>query len=157
MSGPSEAAGDDLLERGMAAMRGQAFSRLLGTRLVDLKPGFAELNLPITDELKQQHDFVHGGVLSYLADNALTFAGGAQLGAPVVTSEMKINYLRPATGDMLIARAQAIGSGRLQAVVRCDVVTVHDGVERLCAAAQGTITRLGTKSDADLAVDASST
>lgn len=32
---------------------------------------------PLRDEHLQQHGFVHGGVISYLADNALTFAGGS--------------------------------------------------------------------------------
>ena len=57
----------------------------------------------------------------------------------VVTLEMKINYLRPATGDMLIARADTISSGKRQAVCQCQIFAVADGEEKLCAAAQGTI------------------
>jgi uncharacterized protein (TIGR00369 family) len=60
--------------------------------------GPAELRLPIRDEPKQQHGFLHGGVVSYAADNALTYAGGSVLGPAIVTSEFKINYLRPAAG-----------------------------------------------------------
>ncbi|MGP5081274.1 hypothetical protein ACTXJ8_05620 [Corynebacterium variabile] len=30
--------------------------------------------------MTQQHGFFHGGVLSYLADNSLTFAGGTAPG-----------------------------------------------------------------------------
>ena len=150
MTGIAGEVDDGLLKRGTAALRGQPFSRLMGTRIVDLRLGYAELSLPIVEDFRQQNGFVHGGVLGYLADNALTFAGGAQLGTAVVTSEMKINYLRPATGELLIARAHAISSGRLQAVVRCDVVAVEDDAERLCAAAQGTVTRLGKKEDPDV-------
>lgn len=82
---------------------------------------------------------MHGGVLSYLADNALTYAGGTALLQPVVTSEFKINYLRPAVGQRLVARAHAVHTGRSQAVCRCDVWVVKDGEEKLCAVAQGTI------------------
>ena len=92
--------------------------------------------------MKQQHGFVHGGVLSYLADNALTFAGGTALRAPVVTSEFKINYLRPGVGESLVVRAEAVHVGRSQVVCRCEVHAVQDGAEKLCALAQGTIARM---------------
>ena len=133
----------NLLALGQKVLAAQPFSALLGTEIILFTPKKTELALNITDEIKQQHGFVHGGVLSYLADNALTFAGGAALGGGgVVTNEMKINYLRPAVGDRLIARAEAIYAGRSQAVCRCDVYAVKDGVESLCAAAQGTIAAL---------------
>ncbi len=104
-----------------------------------------ELRVPITEQIQQQHGFVHGGVVSYLADNALTFAGGMALGPGVVTSEYKINYVRPAVGDFLAARATAVHAGRTQAVCRCDVYAVSDGTEKLCAVAQGTIALMGAR------------
>ena len=93
----------------------------------------------------KQHGFVHGGVVSYLADNTLTFAGGAKLGVPVVTAKIKINDIRPATGDLLVAQADAISTGRSQIVVRCDVFTVTKDGERLCAAAERTVSLLRDK------------
>jgi len=95
------------------------------------------------DDLTQQHGFAHGGVVSYLADNALTYAGGTAMQVPVVTSEFKVNYVRPAVGERLIARASAVAVSKTQAVCRCDVFAVNDGAEKLCAVAQGTIVRLG--------------
>lgn len=133
----------DLLAHGRAILAEQPFSVLLGAELTLLTPQRAELQLPLRQPLKQQHGFAHGGVVSYLADNALTYAGGAAMAAPVVTSEYKINYVRPALGERLIARAECISRGRQQAVVRCDVFAVRDGEERLCAVAQGTIARMG--------------
>jgi uncharacterized protein (TIGR00369 family) len=98
----------ELIASGMNALASQPFSRLLGATLVHYSESGTELHIPIADELKQQHGFVHGGVISYAADNALTFAGGSALGAAVVTAEFKINYLRPASGTLLIARASVI-------------------------------------------------
>ncbi|MET0551155.1 MAG: PaaI family thioesterase [Xanthomonas sp.] len=117
----------------------QPFSRLIGARLSVLGDAQAEIVVDMRDDLRQQHGFVHGGVLSYLADNALTFAGGLALGGDALTAEFKINYLRPARGTRLIARAQSIGRGKRQAVCRCDIVSLEEGNERLCAVAQGTI------------------
>ncbi len=144
---PNDAAAA-LFARGSAVLAAQPFSVLLGTRLVAFGADRVELQLPVTAQLLQQHGFVHGGVVSYLADNALTYAGGLTLQGAVVTAEMKINYIRPAVGELLIARSQALSAGRTQAVTRCEVFVVKDGVERLCAAAQGTITVAGPPDDA---------
>lgn len=94
----------DLLDRARGALHAQPFSMLLGAELMHTGTDELTLSLPIRDELRQQHGFVHGGVVSYLADNALTFAGALSLGPKVVTGEYKINYLRPAVNGTLIAR-----------------------------------------------------
>jgi uncharacterized protein (TIGR00369 family) len=132
----------DLLTFGRKVLAEQPFSASLGAQLEAFSPGHAELSLPMAPVLLQQHGFVHGGVLSYLADNALTFAGGSVLG-DAVTAEFKINYLRPAKdAHQLLAVATVVGSGKTQAVCRCDVFAVQAGERRLCAAAQGTIRKV---------------
>ncbi len=131
------------LDDARLALESQPFSRLVKAEVVEYSSDAVELRLPIQEDVKQQHGFVHGGVVSYLADNALTFAGGAALGPNVVTSEYKINYVRPATGDYLIARASVIYKGRTQAVCRCDLYTLSEAGEKLCAVAQGTISLMG--------------
>ena len=105
------------------------------------------MTIPITPQLKQQHGFVHGGVSSYAADNTLTAAGASVLGPAAVTSEYKINYLRPSIGTALIARATVIYSSKTQAVCHCDVFVVGEGKENLCAVSQGTIARIGQPSE----------
>jgi uncharacterized protein (TIGR00369 family) len=136
------------LAMGRDVLARQPFSVLLGTELTALAPGRCELVLRVVDRLKQQMGLVHGGVISYLADNALTYAGGTALRVPVVTSEYKINYLRPALGERLVARAEAVQIGRSQAVCRCDVLMVQDGRETLCAIAQGTIVKASQPGEA---------
>jgi uncharacterized protein (TIGR00369 family) len=117
----------------------QPFSRFIGARLTGAGPGHAELRLTVSDHLTQQHGFAHGGVISYLADNAITFAGGLAMGGNALTSEFKINYLKPARGQELIARAHTRGAGKRQAVCQCEIFSVVGGEEVLCALAQGTI------------------
>jgi uncharacterized protein (TIGR00369 family) len=134
---------DDWFAWGCKALADQPFSRLLGAELVRLERGYAELRVPIKHELKQHYGFVHGGVLSYAADNALTYVGATVLDALVVTSEFKINYVRPGLGDYILARATLVHAGRNQAVCRCDVFVSRDGSEKLCAVAQGTIVKAG--------------
>lgn len=128
----------DMLEFGKDILAQQPFSVMLGAELTRFEQGLAEIQLPLRADLKQQHGFAHGGVVSYLADNALTYAGGSVLGQ-VLTLEMKINYTRPAIGEQLIARAEVESHGKRQAVCSCRVYAVREGEEKLCALAQGTV------------------
>lgn len=131
----------NLFEFGKEILNSQPFSKLLGAELASFEVGFAEISLPVRDVLKQQHGFVHGGVLSYLVDNCLTYAGGSVLGDSV-TSEYKINYVRPAMGHKLIARSTVLSSGKRQAVCECKVVALSEKGEVLVAVAQGTINKV---------------
>jgi uncharacterized protein (TIGR00369 family) len=132
---------NELFEYGKKVLKEQAFSNLLDTELASLELGAVVLTLAVRDDLKQQHGFVHGGVLSYLADNALTFAGGSILGNSV-TSEFKINYVPPAIGEKLIARASVLSSGKKQAVCECKIFVVKGKTEVMVAVAQGTISKV---------------
>jgi len=133
---------DEMLSYGRQMLAAQPFSAMVGAQMETFGPGHAEISLPVLPSLLQQHGFVHGGVLSYLADNTLTFAGGSVLG-DCVTAEYKLNYLRPAkNAQRLIAVATVVGSGKTQAVCRCDVFMLRDGERVLCAAAQGTIRKV---------------
>lgn len=132
---------DNLFEFGKAILESQPFSQLIGAELTGFEPGRAEISLVITDQLKQQHGFVHGGIVSYMADNCLTYAGGSVLGDSV-TSEYKINYVRPAMGETLVAKSTVLSSGKTQAVCECKVFALADGKEALVAVAQGTIIKV---------------
>ena len=124
----------------------QPFSRHLGASLESAGPDSAEIALAVTDKLTQQHGFAHGGVLSYLADNAMAFAGGLALGGDVLMSEFKINFVRPAVGGRVVARARTTAVSKRQAVCQGKVFAVSDdGAETLCAVAQGTVVAASTE------------
>ncbi len=129
----------DMLELGKTVLGAQPFSVWLGTTITAFSSENTTLELSLRAEMLQQNGFAHGGIVSYLADNAITFAGGGVLGVNVLTSEFKINYLRPAKGERLKARAEVLYAGKRQAVVRCDVFAIADGTEKCCATALGTI------------------
>ncbi|MFC4604305.1 PaaI family thioesterase [Rhodococcus kronopolitis] len=130
----------DMSEFANAIFYSQPFSNFLGAELDQVGKDSAQISVAIREELRQQHGFAHGGVISYLADNSLTFAGGLALGGDALTAEFKINYVRPARGKRLIARASTLSAGSRQAVCQSLIYSVNDdGVESLCAAALGTI------------------
>ncbi|MFI9507459.1 PaaI family thioesterase [Nocardia sp. NPDC052566] len=126
----------DLARQVLAA---QPFAQLVGTEITAFGDGAATLVIPIRPELGQQFGFVHGGVLAYAADNALTYAAGTVLGANVLTGGFSITYLRPAAGTHLRIEAVVTASTRRQAVVNCEIYAEStDSTPVLCAVAQGT-------------------
>jgi uncharacterized protein (TIGR00369 family) len=138
---PTPLTEDQIKEFAAAAFAAQPFSMFIGAELGDVGTGHAEIRVANRPELLQQHGFVHGGVVSYLADNALTFAGGLALGGDALTVEYKINYTRPAVGETIVARARVLSTTRTQAVCQCLVYAVTGDGERLVAVAQGTIVK----------------
>ncbi len=137
------ATADELLALGQQALAKQSFSVLLGAQLVAVSPQHTELVIPVRPDFYQQHGFLHGGVISYAADNTLGIVGATVLGPNVVSSEYKINFVQPARGEKLIARGMVIAAGKRQAVCRCDVFAAEGAHEYLCATAQGTIVKRG--------------
>lgn len=120
----------------------QPFSKHIGARLVEISEKEAVIEVTLRDALRQQHGFAHGGLLSYLADNAITFAGGVALVGDALTSEFKINYLRPAKGPLLRAVAAAVSVSGKQAVCQCRIFSLDGDEQDLVALAQGTVVRL---------------
>jgi acyl-coenzyme A thioesterase PaaI-like protein len=53
--------------------------------------------------------------------------------AEVLTVELKVNLLEPATGQRLLARGPVLRSGRTLTVCRGDAVTVNDEAEVIVA------------------------
>jgi len=132
--------GPEAVAFAQSVLDAQPFSVLVGARVEQMAPGGVVVRVPFRTELTQHHGFAHGGVQAALADIALTFMGAAALGPSVLTSEFKINFLRPALGEALVARGSVVSATRRQAVTRCDIYGVQaDGAEKLVATALGTI------------------
>lgn len=129
----------DVTELGKAVMAAQPFSMLIGAELHHLSTGKAEIRIPVRPDHLNHLGTVHGGVIAYLADNSLTYAAASAYGGAVITSEFKINFLKPVKAGVLVARAELLSRGRSQAVVRADILVIEGDEERLVAAAQGTI------------------
>jgi uncharacterized protein (TIGR00369 family) len=118
----------------------QAFTELIGAKLRRFEDGVAVIEVPHRPELLQQHGFLHGGVVAYAIDNAITFAAGTVLGTSILTAGISVVYLRPA-GAAIVATATVVGRTRRQAVVNCEVHSTDvDGSDLLVATGQGTAT-----------------
>ena len=118
---------------------------LIGGELTRVEPGVIEITLPYRSDLTQQHDYVHAGIITTIADSACGYAAYTLMppGSDVLAVEFKVNLLRPAKGETFVARAEVIKSGRTLTVVRADVhALTHDEQRELVATMQGTMMRL---------------
>jgi uncharacterized protein (TIGR00369 family) len=99
--------------------------------------------------MTQQHGYFHAGVAAAIADSACGYAayGMMPVTSSVLTVEYKINLVAPAAGEMLVARARVLRSGKTLKICAADVVAVKDGKETLCATTLSTIMAMHDKPD----------
>lgn len=101
----------------------QRMMATLGAELHEVRPGAVAIAAPITDATAQQQGFAHAGLTFAIGDSAAGYSALSLLAddQDVVTSEMKIHLLAPATGTRLVARGRVIKPGRRLLVVASDV------------------------------------
>lgn len=120
----------------------QSIMSLIGARLARVEPGVVEIELPFRADLTQQDGYLHAGVITTVADSAAGYAAHTLMpaGSRVLSIEFKVNLLRPARGELFVARAEVIKAGRTLSVVRADVFAVGANSEKeLVATMQGTM------------------
>jgi len=90
------------------------FLNHIGGELVEFGKGEAKLCFKIEDIHKQHLGVVHGGAIATLADHAGWYAAVSmiELGQTCVTIELKINYLKPAFKESIIAQAKVLNRSR---------------------------------------------
>lgn len=98
------------------------FNRFLGVKMKEGRPGFAALEIPFRDELVGDplRPALHGGVLSTLADaagGAAVWSGLEDERARVSTIDLRIDYLRPAKLEAVVAEATVVRLGNRVGVV----------------------------------------
>lgn len=125
----------DLLRHVMEEMI--PFNRHLGVKVTALRKGHARLEIPFRDELVGDplRPALHGGVLSMLADTAggaAVWTGIEDERARVATIDLRIDYLRPARLETIVAEAHVVRVGNRVGVA--DVRLFHPSHESLTVA-----------------------
>ncbi len=108
------------------------FNKFLGMRATAIRKGFARLEIPFRQELigDPLRPALHGGVLSTLADTAggmAVWSGIEDDRSRVSTIDLRIDYLRPARLETLVAEAHVVRHGNRVGVV--DVRLFHSSAE----------------------------
>ena len=88
--------------------------RTLGAVLESVESGTVTITCDFSDRLTQQHGLIHGGVVASLVDVACGYAALSVMPADreVLTVEFKVQFLKPANTDRLIAVGQVVQAGR---------------------------------------------
>ena len=110
----------------------------LGLELIDSGEGYATVEMTATEDMANHSGFVHGGMISTLADSAMgrslrTLEPGV---ARAMSFDLKLNFINAAkVGETLRATGRVIHAGRRTMVAECRV----EGREgRLIATASAT-------------------
>ncbi len=117
----------------------QAAMASLGIEIGDLGPGWIELQFRPPPGFTQQDGYVHAGVVAAALDSACGYAAYSLTppGTDVLTSEYKINLLRPVGGDSFLARGFVIKPGRTLTICQGELRSEPNGP--LLAVMTGTI------------------
>lgn len=126
------------------AINAKGFTGAAGFRIVAVEPGTAELALARRDDLVQFFGHFHGGVITALADQAAGVAvtSGLPKGRIGVTVEIKVNFLSPADGSELIARAKTLKMSGSIGVATVEIFSRKEAAETLCAFCTATMRAL---------------
>ncbi|MCA0301420.1 MAG: PaaI family thioesterase [Proteobacteria bacterium] len=125
----------DIESRLQGSFARQGLMTTMGATLRLVGPGLVEILVTPSPAISQQHGFVHGGAVSALADSAAGYAALSLVpaGRGVLTTEFKINFLAPAIGDRLVARARVVKGGQTLTLAQAEVFAVNGTQERLVA------------------------
>ena len=117
------------------------FIRSLGIELAAYGKGWCETRVNGSSLQRQQHGFVHAGVLMTLADHTCGGAAASTVGEnlDVITVENKVSFLRPASGPNLFCRAQVLRSGKTLVFVEAEVLDERADGRVIVAKASSTL------------------
>ena len=117
------------------------FIQSLGIELTSWGEGWCETRVSIRETHRQQHGFIHAGIMMTIADHTCGGAAATTIpqGSDVITVENKISFLRPATGSNLTCRADVLRSGKNLVFVEAEIMANRDDGRVMVAKASSTL------------------
>lgn len=92
-------------EAGKAMFDRDGASQALGMELLEIRPGYARMSMPVRRDMLNGHAICHGGYVFMLADSTFAFACNSH-NLVTVGAGCTIDYLAPGhEGDLLTAEA----------------------------------------------------
>ncbi len=123
------------------ALHSLPFAKLIGMKLVGLKPDEAAISIEMRDDLRQPSGVLHGGVTATLIDTAMAFAVRTRLAMDEATAtiDLTVHYLRPHITGIFTCTAKVVRAGKRIFTVSAEV---HNEEGKLIATAISTYTRV---------------
>ena len=113
------------------------FNRWLGFKVLKMDEGGLELKATWREEWVVNPDrrYTHGGILAAIIDVAADYAIAVQIGRPVPTIDIRVDYHKAAMPGDLIAKAKIVRSGGQYSTAEA---YVYDQEGALVASGRGT-------------------
>ncbi len=112
----------------------EPFAKKLGIRLLELKEGYALVEMKVREEHENIFGYAHGGAIFALIDAAFELASNSR-GIVSVALSMNVTYTSPAKrGDVLQAEAREINTTRKTGLYEIKVRNQHEKLVASCSA-----------------------
>ncbi|MBX7108694.1 MAG: PaaI family thioesterase [Chitinophagales bacterium] len=117
----------------------QGLMKTLNAELSSVEKGQVKITCDFSPNLTQQHDYFHAGVATSIVDSACGYSvlTMATDNVEVLTVEFKVNFLKPAKANKLIAIGKVLQSGKTLTV--CDGFVYDETETKLIAKMTATI------------------
>lgn len=122
----------------------QPFDEFLGLKYKKLDDNNLQIILPVQDLFINSAGVIHGGIISSLADVALSNLlpsneDGIQ---QVVTVDLNVSFLKPATGTYLMANSKMVKQGKTLIHTEC---SIHNDKQEIVAKSKAILFRTNLK------------
>ena len=105
----------EFVNRMAQIMNSCPYYSLLSMKVREAGSGFAILEIDVDEKHRHAFNFVHGGVFASIIDSATFWAVLCSVedqDSSLVSVDLKVNYLAPASSGQLIAKARTIKVGK---------------------------------------------
>lgn len=111
----------------------QGIMKTIGAQLEDVQQGQVKITCQFSENLTQHNGFFHAGVLTTIVDSACGYAALTTMpeNANVLTVEFKVNFMKPANTDKLVAIGKVLQAGRTLTI--CEGYVYDQKEEKLIA------------------------
>lgn len=110
-------------QKAAEVLHNNLFAKMIGMKLIEMKPEEATIRIEMRDELRQPHGLLHGGVTATLIDTAMAFAVITCLekDEKASTVDLTVHYLRPHLEGAFSCTAKIVRAGKRLLTVSADV------------------------------------
>ncbi len=107
-----------------AVLHNNEFAKMIGMRLIEMRPNEATIQIEMRDQLRQPHGLLHGGVTATLIDTAMAFAVITCLAEDekASTVDLSVHYLRPHLDGKVSCTAKVVKAGKRLLTVSAEVL-----------------------------------
>lgn len=122
--------------------------QFFGAKLHALEVGYCAIEVDKQEFMARPAGMFNGSVIASLVDVSSGYAAASAkaLDSYFVTVELKVNFLNPAYGDKLMAKARVLKNGKSLSVVQSDVYSLSvDGKEIHAATSLVTLMQVDNK------------